>query len=52
LNKFCVKFDSVWAKIKLLHPQKHSISFGYGFQGINQLRIYQIGPWSAGKDTF
>jgi len=23
-----VKFDSVWAKIKFLHPQKHSISFG------------------------
>jgi len=23
----CVKFDSVWAKIKILHPQKHSISY-------------------------
>jgi len=23
-----VKFDKVWAKIKILHPQKHSIS-GY-----------------------
>jgi len=22
-----VKYDSVWAKIKILHPQKHSISY-------------------------
>jgi len=27
--KFGIKFDSVWAKIKILHLQKHSISYGY-----------------------
>jgi len=24
-----VKFDTVWVKIKILHPQKRSISYGY-----------------------
>jgi len=28
LGNIWVKFYSIWAKIKILHPQKHSISYG------------------------
>jgi len=28
-GKIWVKFDKVWEKIKILHPRKYSISYGY-----------------------
>jgi len=30
LVKIWAKFDQIWAKIKILHPPKHSGSYGYG----------------------
>jgi len=31
LGKIWIKFDQIWAKIKILHPQKHSISCSVQF---------------------
>jgi len=37
-----VKFDSVWAKIKILHPQKHLISYSYGVQH-TEMSVEELG---------